>query len=50
MRSKLAEVLKSYSELVETIAKEQMDSTISVKLTHLGLGLNQKLHRKIFQN
>ena len=43
-----SEVLKSYSELVETIAKEQMDSTISVKLTHLGLGIKSKIAQKNF--
>ena len=47
-KSKRAEVLKSYSELVETIAKEQMDSTISVKLTHLGLGIKSKIAQKNF--
>jgi len=45
---KASEVLKSYSELVETIAKEQMDSTISVKLTHLGLGIKSKIAQKNF--
>ena len=43
-----SKVLKSYSELVETIAKEQMDSTISVKLTHLGLGIKSKIAQKNF--
>ena len=43
-----SEVLKSYSELVETIAKEQMDSTISVKLTHLGHGIKSKIAQKNF--
>ena len=45
---KASEVLKSYSELIETIAKEQMDSTISVKLTHLGLGIKSKIAQKNF--
>jgi proline dehydrogenase len=36
----------SYSELIKKIALEKLDSTISVKLTHLGLGLDPNLGEK----
>jgi len=36
----------SYSELIKKIALEKLDSTISVKLTHLGLGIDPNLGEK----
>ncbi|MDB9722504.1 proline dehydrogenase family protein [Candidatus Marinimicrobia bacterium] len=36
----------SYSELIKKIALEKLDSTISVKLTHLGLGIDPDLGEK----
>ena len=36
----------SYSELIKKISLEKLDSTISVKLTHLGLGIDPNLGEK----
>ncbi len=40
------EICRSYIELLETISVEKLDSTISFKLTHLGLELDQSLALK----
>ena len=37
-----------YSELIRKISTEKLDSTISVKLTHLGLGIDSKLGEENF--
>ncbi|MBC8345322.1 MAG: proline dehydrogenase family protein [Candidatus Marinimicrobia bacterium] len=39
-------ILNAYSTLIQQIAQENLDSTISVKLTHLGLGLDPNLGKK----
>ena len=36
-------ILSQYLQLINNISENNLDSTISVKLTHLGLGLNEKL-------
>tara|TARA_Y100000748_G_scaffold273730_1_gene248406 strand:- start:557 stop:1456 length:900 start_codon:yes stop_codon:yes gene_type:complete len=36
-------ILSQYSKLIKNISENNLDSTISVKLTHLGLGLSEKL-------
>ncbi len=42
-----ADKIKSeYSELIKKISIEKLDSTISVKLTHLGLGIDHNLGEK----
>jgi len=40
------QIKDAYSNLIHSISKENLDSTISVKLTHLGLGLNPELGEK----
>ena len=37
------QIREAYSEIIQKIANEGLDSTISVKLTHLGLGLDSQL-------
>ena len=39
-------IKNSYSELIKKISTEKLDSTISVKLTHLGLGIDSNLGEK----
>ena len=39
-------IKNAYSELIKKISIEQLDSTISVKLTHLGLGIDPNLGEK----
>ena len=36
-------ILSQYLQLINNISENNLDSTISVKLTHLGLGLSEKL-------
>ena len=39
-------VLNQYTKLIQSISKNNLDSTISIKLTHLGLSLNEELAKK----
>ena len=39
-------VLNQYTKLIQSISKNSLDSTISIKLTHLGLSLNEELAKK----
>ena len=39
-------ILSQYLQLINNISENNLDSTISVKLTHLGLGLSEKLSEK----
>ena len=43
-------IKNSYSELIKKISDKKLDSTISVKLTHLGLGLDSNLGEKNFHS
>lgn len=43
-------IKNAYSELIKKISAKKLDSTISVKLTHLGLGLDSNLGEKNFHS
>ena len=43
-------IKNAYSELIKNISSKKLDSTISVKLTHLGLGIDSKLGEKNFNS
>tara|TARA_B110000116_G_scaffold203591_1_gene178653 strand:+ start:44 stop:943 length:900 start_codon:yes stop_codon:yes gene_type:complete len=43
-------IKNAYSELIKKISTKKLDSTISVKLTHLGLGLDSNLGEKNFHS
>ena len=43
-------IKNSYSELIKNISSKKLDSTISVKLTHLGLGIDSKLGEENFNS
>ena len=42
------EVLESYSKLIKKISKQKLKSTVSIKLTHLGLEIDKKLAENNF--
>ena len=42
------EILNQYIDLIKDISSKDLDSTISIKLTHLGLSLDQQLAKKNF--
>ena len=42
-KDKAIEIKDTYAEIIQRISDEKLDSTISVKLTHLGLGLDEDL-------
>ena len=42
------EVLKSYTKLIKKISKQKLKSTVSIKLTHLGLEIDKKLAENNF--
>ena len=43
-------IKNAYSELIKNISSKKLDSTISVKLTHLGLGIDSKLGEENFNS
>ena len=43
-------IKNAYSELIKNISSKKLDSTISVKLTHLGLGIDYKLGEENFNS
>ena len=43
-------IKNAYSELIKNISFKKLDSTISVKLTHLGLGIDSKLGEENFNS
>ena len=43
-------IKNDYSELIKNISSKKLDSTISVKLTHLGLGIDSKLGEENFNS
>ena len=43
-------IKNAYSELIRNISSKKLDSTISVKLTHLGLGIDSKLGEENFNS
>ena len=43
-------IKNAYSELIRNISSNKLDSTISVKLTHLGLGIDSKLGEENFNS
>ena len=43
-------IKNAYSELIKKISTKKLDSTISVKLTHLGLGIDSNLGEKNFHS
>ena len=42
------EILNQYIDLIKDISSKDLDSTISIKLTHLGLSLDKQLAKKNF--
>ena len=42
------EILNQYIDLIKNISNNDLDSTISIKLTHLGLSLDKQLAKKNF--
>ena len=42
------EVLKSYTNLIKKISKQKLKSTVSIKLTHLGLEIDKKIAENNF--
>ena len=43
-------IKNAYSELIKNISSKKLDSTISVKLTHLGLGIDSNLGEENFNS
>ena len=43
-------IKNAYSDLIKNISSKKLDSTISVKLTHLGLGIDSKLGEENFNS
>ena len=43
-------IKNAYSNLIKNISSKKLDSTISVKLTHLGLGIDSKLGEENFNS
>ena len=46
--SEANKILDQYIDLIKNISSKNLDSTISIKLTHLGLSLDQQLAKKNF--
>ena len=46
--SEANKILDQYIDLIKNISSKNLDSTISIKLTHLGLSLDQQLTKKNF--